>query len=154
MRLPAGLVVVPLRGECVLLMPIGLTGAHHVTARFVDRHGGVDAEVELQEPIDKLVPGIGATFCGLIPKAADLPETMLFVVVVVVVWKVLNGLVVEERLEETVVVGHHVETQFGCIERIHTCHTGLRQVVDSTEAVLMGLINESFHDRGRKRGQL
>ena len=146
MRIPAGLVEIHHAGQRVLVVPFGLASPHHVTARLVDGHGGIDAETKFEELIQQCVPLLAAGLVDLVPQTRDVTEAILLVVVVVVERPVLDAVFVQHRFEEPVVVGHHVETDAGGVDGTHAADAHLAQVGHSAQTVLVSLIDQGFHD--------
>src|SRR3972149_1390855 len=154
MGLPTGLVETPQRRERILLVPFRPACSHEIPSRLVNRKGGNQGEVELDQLVHDLVPTVAERRCRLFPKPARFPEPVLLVAVVVVGREVLHRAVDEKRLRQTVPVLQGGEPQSNGVQRVHPGNTHLRVVTGGAKALFLGLVGSGRHDVGTKRGQL
>ncbi len=91
-------------------MPFGGAHAGCIAGTDVDVEGRAQCGAEFEEFVERLLPGVAATFGGLQPQVCTLAESLGFAVVVVVGGHVLEGAVAEHRLGDAVPVFDAVQS--------------------------------------------
>ncbi len=136
-------------GERVLVMPVGVPHAHHVTAGSIRRHRGIKDGAQLGVGSEVLVPLRGAGFVGFVVQTSHLRKAVVLVVVVHLGRPWLNFEVLQQRFEVTVEMCHRAQAELRGGECVHLRDTALFEVGGGTQPEFLRLVEQGRHDGWR-----
>ena len=96
--------------------------------------------------LDERVPLLAAARVNLVVQPRHLAEAMLLVVVVLVHRERLDGVILQQRLEQAVVVGQRAEAEARGVAGVHSRDAHLIEVRRRAEVELLRLVEQRRHD--------
>ena len=136
----------------IFIVPDGALLAHQIAAGLVNGQCRVDGEIQLDQLIAHGHPALAAGGCCLLPQTSGLTKAVLLVVVVVVQRIILNHLIIEHGLGQTIPVLHRGKPRARRIEHVPAHHVELRVVHGAAQILLVQLVKRCLHD-GRRRAK-